>query len=260
MVQTFDEAGMDMWIYFEGDWTRFYDYLQELPSRRILALLEYADLKLPAIEAQTLSWLVDIAQDVVDVSLCLDSFDPDVIRKVIPLAKRQGIINSVSEERNKPSQIYPLAEQYGWSVIALTIDDNGIPKNSETRLSIARKLIEEAGQYGITEDRLFIDPLVIALSTDNQSMLNFIATMKQIKQEHPSVKITSGLSNISFGMPKRKLINRQFLTLALYEGMDSAIMDPLDKEMVGAILAMQALLGQDRNTRMFSNAYRRGDI
>jgi 5-methyltetrahydrofolate corrinoid/iron sulfur protein methyltransferase len=212
------------------------------------------------IETETLQWLVNTVQNAVNTPLCVDSPSPEVIEQVLPCVKNLGLINSVSEEGTKPAKIYPLAAQYGCSLIALAVNDNGIPKDVDTKVKIAESLINKAAEYGIEQERLFIDPLVLALSTDNLSLLHFMTTVKMIKSKFPNVKITSGLSNISFGMPLRKLVNRHFLSYAMYAGMDSAIMDPLDQALKGSLLASSALVGQDRNCRTFANAFRKGEI
>lgn len=142
----------------------------------------------------------------------------------------------------------------------MAVDDSGIPRDVATKVKIARNLINKAAEYGIEQERLFIDPLVLTLSTDNQSMLHFMETIRIVKAEFPKVKITSGLSNISFGMPLRKLVNRYFFSFSIYAGMDSAIMDPLDKDLRATLMATTALLGRDRNCRAFANAFRKGEI
>jgi 5-methyltetrahydrofolate corrinoid/iron sulfur protein methyltransferase len=214
----------------------------------------------PAVEVETLKWLMDIVQDAVDKPLCIDSPNPRTIESVFPYARRAGILNSVSEEGDKGEIIFPLIQGTQWQVIGLTCDNNGIPGDVQTRVDIAVRLVKKAGQYDISPERLHLDPLVIALSTDNQSMLKFIEAVKGLKHACPSVKITSGLSNISFGMPLRRVVNQTFLTLALFVGMDSAILDPCNQEMMATLLATEALLGRDKFCRKFSNAYRSGRI
>ncbi|KYH31913.1 methyltetrahydrofolate cobalamin methyltransferase [Neomoorella mulderi] len=239
------------------------EFIQKLAKDQEEAGANYIDVCAgtgPSIEVESLKWLIDVVQEVASIPLCLDSPSPEALAAVIPYVKKQGIINSVSEEGNKPQKIFPLALKYGWDVIALTINDNGIPKDAESRLNIARSLINKGKSYGISEDRIYIDPLVIALATDNQSMLKFIEVMHRLKEEFPQVKITCGLSNISFGLPKRKMINRHFLTIALYEGLDAAILDPLDREIMGTVLSTEVLCGRDRHCRNFISAHRKGLI
>lgn len=214
----------------------------------------------PKIEYETLKWLIDIVQSAVDTPLCIDSPNPKTIESVFHYAKRPGIINSVSEEGNKCDIIFPLIQGTEWQVIALTCDDSGIPSDVQTRVDITKSLVDKAGKYNITPNRIHIDPLVIALSTDNNSLLKFMETAKIIKKLYPTIKITSGLSNISFGMPLRRVINQNFLTLALYAGMDSAIMDPCNQKMLATVLAAEALLGRDKFCRNYANAFRKGKI
>jgi 5-methyltetrahydrofolate--homocysteine methyltransferase len=214
----------------------------------------------PDVEVETLLWLMDIVQEAVDKPLCIDSPNPKTIEAVFKYAKKPGIINSVSLEGDKCEIIYPLIQGTQWQVIALTCDNNGIPKDVATRIDIAKTLVEKAGEYGITPDKIHLDPLVIALATDNRSVPNFVDTMKEIKAIYPTIKITSGLSNISFGMPLRKVINQNFLTIATFSGMDSAIMDPCNRDMITTLLATEVLMGKDRNCRKFNDAFRKGKI
>ena len=208
------------------------------------------------IEAVTLKWLMDIVQQEVNNPLCIDSPNPDVFKRIIDFAKRPGIINSVSGEINKDATIYPLISGTDWKVIALTCDEEGIPADTQKRVIIAKKLVEKALVYKIKIDDIFIDPLVLSLSTNQDSLLTYLETMTEIKKIYPGLKVTSGLSNISFGMPLRRLINQQFLTIALFEGMDSAIMDPCDRNLIATIYTTQALKGNDNYCRKFLNAYR----
>ncbi|SHE91184.1 methyltetrahydrofolate cobalamin methyltransferase [Alkalibacter saccharofermentans] len=221
----------------------------------------------PDKEVETLKWLIEIVQGAVDTPVCIDSPNPMFIKEVLPIINKPGMINSVNLEKvegsdkDKCDVIFPLMKDNEWQVIALTCDSvNGTPRDVPTRVEISKKIIEKAAGYGITPDRIHIDPLVMALSTDNNSLLNFVKAMKEVKAIYPTVKFTSGLSNISFGMPSRKIINQNFMTLAIYEGMDSAIMDPLNKEIMGAIYATEALLGRDRHTRKYNTAVRKGRI
>lgn len=239
------------------------DFIRQRAIDQVEAGAHYLDVcasTAPEIEVETMLWLMDIIQDAVDVPLCIDSPNPKTIEAVIGHAKKPGIINSVSAEGDKCAIIYPLIQDTEWQVIALTCDNDGIPKNVETRLRIAKELVEEAAKYGITPDKIHLDPLVIALATENNSMLSFIDTMKEIKEIYPTIKITSGLSNISFGMPHRKAVNMAFLTLATFFGMDSAIMDPCNRDMIAALLATEALMGKDRHCRKYNNAFRKGII
>lgn len=239
------------------------EFIRNLAVKQSEAGADYLDIcasTAPDVEVETLKWLMDIVQDAVETPLCIDSPNPKILEAVFPYVKRPGLINSVSEEGGKCEIIYPMIKGTEWQVIALTCDDRGIPKDVQTRVDITKILVEKAQKYDITPDRIHIDPLVLALSVDNQSLINFVETLKAVKNLYPTIKVTSGLSNISFGMPLRKVVNQHFLTLAMYEGMDSAIMDPLNRDMLATLLTTKALLGQDRLCREFSNAYRKKKI
>ncbi|NMB42427.1 MAG: methyltetrahydrofolate cobalamin methyltransferase [Firmicutes bacterium] len=239
------------------------EYIRELAVRQAKAGADYIDVcagTSPEIEVEVLKWLIKIVQNAVDKPLCIDSPNPNSIAAVIGETNKPGILNSVSLEGNKCEVIYPLLQNTKWQVIGLTCDDNGIPSNVQTRIDIARQIVEKADKYGISPDRIHIDPLVIALATDNSSLINFVNTMQEIKKMHPDLKVTSGLSNISFGMPMRRRVNQSFLSIAMFMGMDSAIMDPCDKKIMATYYITQALLGKDKFCRNLSVAYRRGSI
>ena len=239
------------------------DFIRDLAVRQTEAGADYLDIcagTAPELERDALKWLLGIVQETVDTPICIDSPDPEVLCDMFPLIKRPGIINSVSGEGSKCEAIYPLLKDSEWKVVALTCDDAGIPADAERKIEIGLQLIEKAAQYRITPDRIFIDPLVLSLSAVNDSLLNFVAAVRRLAEVHPTVHFTSGLSNISFGMPKRKLINQNFLAFAIEAGMDSAIMDPTDTVMFAEILAAEAILGRDKFCRAYNKAYRQGRL
>jgi 5-methyltetrahydrofolate--homocysteine methyltransferase len=239
------------------------NFIRNLASRQSEAGADFIDVcaaTAPEKEAETLIWLMDIVQNAVDTPICIDSPNARTIEQVFSHAKRPGLINSISAEGDKCEVIFPLIQGTKWQVIALTCDNKGIPSDVETRVRITKSMVEKAAQYEITPARIHIDPLVMALSTDNQSLVKFLQTLQQVRELYPTIKVTSGLSNISFGMPLRKVINQKFFTIAIYAGMDSAIMDPINREMMATLLATEALLGRDRHCRKFSTAYRKNKI
>lgn len=128
------------------------------------------------------------------------------------------------------------------------------------KVDIAKIIVDKAAKFGITPDRIHIDPCVMALSTDNDSLLNFTREIQAIRALFPTIHITSGLSNISFGLPARSLMNKTFMALAIQAGMDSAVMDPTNHDMMGTIFAAYALLGKDKYCRAYSKAFRQGRI
>jgi 5-methyltetrahydrofolate--homocysteine methyltransferase len=239
------------------------DCIRDLALRQRDAGAEYLDVAAgtsPAEEADTLKWLVEIVESTVETPICIDSPNAKALAAIIPSIKKPGIINSVSGEQKKGEILYPLAAELGWKLIVLACDDGGIPQEADKKAEIACTLIEDAEKYGIAEENLYVDPLVLALSAVNDSLLGFKEAIGKIREKHPCVHFTSGLSNISYGMPARKYINRLFLAFALEAGMDSAIMDPTGKEMYAALLAAEVLLGRDKHCRNYNRAFRAGRL
>ena len=237
------------------------EFVRDLVRRQVNAGVDYLDACAGTTaeeEQDALSWLIDIIQDETDTPICVDSPNARIIEQVLPQVKRCGLINSVSGEGDKCEVIYPLIKATEWKVVALTCDNDGIPETAEKKVAIAKDLIEKAADYDIAPDRIFIDPLVLALSAVNDCMLSFMDSVKMIKECYPTVNTVSGLSNISYGMPYRKIVNMNFLTLALSAGMDAAIIDPENRDMIATMYAVEALLNRDKHCRKYNKAFRQG--
>ena len=197
------------------------------------------------VEVETLKWMIDLVQEVTDTPICVDSPSAKSCVAAIPFCKRPGLVNSVSLEGNKIDTIFPVIADTDWECVALLCDNDGIPDSVERRMKVFHGIMEKAKEYNIAPSRLHIDPLVVTLSTDQTALTVFAECCRQIKAEYPDIHITSGLSNISFGLPTRKNINQAFMVLAMNAGMDSAIVDPTNKNMIGMIYATNALLERD---------------
>ncbi|GHV74297.1 hypothetical protein AGMMS49940_15990 [Spirochaetia bacterium] len=161
-------------------------------------------------------------------------------------------------EGNKVDVIFPAIADSTWEVVCLLSDDTGIPKSAADRLRVFGNLMKKAEQYKIPPNRLHIDPLIEMLCTSEDGIAKVTETMLTIKKQYPTIHLTGGASNISFNLPMRKFINRAFIILAMAAGMDSAIVDPLNKDMMGLIYAAEALLGQDELCMEYIGAYRDG--
>ena len=198
-----------------------------------------------AVEVETLVWMICNIQAVTDVPICIDSPSARTCVRALPFCRRPGLINSVSMEGDKIDTIFPVIADTQWQCVALLCDNDGIPDSVEKRMDVFHAIMDKAKQYGIAPGRLHIDPLVVTLSTDQTALLVFAECCRRIKAEYPDIHITSGLSNISYGLPIRKNINYAFMTLAMEAGMDSAIVDPTNQQMTGIIHATNALLGRD---------------
>ncbi|SHN80346.1 methyltetrahydrofolate cobalamin methyltransferase [Desulfitobacterium chlororespirans] len=212
------------------------------------------------IEVDVLKWLIDRVQRATDLPICVDSPSPHSIAAVLPFCQRPGIVNSVSMEGEKIDVLFPLIAGTEWQCIALLCDDKGIPHSVEKRLEVFAKIMKKAQEFKIDPSRLYIDPLVETLSTQETTLTVFGECAREIKKQYPAVHVTSGLSNISFGLPARRLINQAFLVLAMGAGMDSAIIDPTNRDLLGLIYAANALLEKDEYCLDYISAFKEGLI
>lgn len=209
-------------------------------------------------EPDDLVWLVETVQSATGVPLCLDSANPAALSAALARVQKPPLINSLSGEAARLTGVLPLAARARGGVIVLAMDDKGIPATAEGRLAIVRRLIAETRAAGIPDEEVYVDPLVMAVSASGDAARIALATVRAVKAEFPQVHFTSGLSNVSFGLPIRSLINRAFLTLMLEAGLDTAILDPLDRELRKTLLAAEAVLGLDRHCLRYTRAYRAG--
>ena len=235
-------------------------FVRDLASRQLDCRADYLDIcsGVPDKDEDVLKWMIELIQsDHPDVQFSLDSPNPETILGCMPFCKNPGIINSVSLEGGNIDKIFHVAaEKKEWKIIALLLDDTGMPESVEKRMESFRRIMEKADEYGIGLDRLYFDPMVFTVGTSPDSFLNFIGTADRIREEYPEAHIVSGLSNISYGLPYRKAVNHAFLIGAMVHGMDSAIMDPLNRDMLGGVYAAGALLGIDEYCIEYLSAYR----
>jgi 5-methyltetrahydrofolate--homocysteine methyltransferase len=209
-------------------------------------------------ELETLRWMIDLVQEVTDTPISIDSPSAEICAQAIPFCKRPGLVNSVSGEGSKIETIFPLIADTKWECVALLSDDTGIPKTPEKRLEVFDTIMKKAESYKIAPERLHIDPLVEMLCACEDGIGRILKTMQTIKARYPDIHITGGASNISYNLPARKFVNRAFIVLAINAGMDSAILDPLNPDMIGLIYAAEALLGKDEFCLEFISAFREG--
>jgi 5-methyltetrahydrofolate--homocysteine methyltransferase len=236
-------------------------FIQGLAQRQVEAGAHWLDVSAGTSrerESDDLVWLVQTVQEAVDVPLCLDSANPPALAAAIKQVRHTPLINSISGEQKRLDGILPLLRDYDCEVIALAMDDKGVPSSMEDRLTAIRHVLHELHRAGVTDDRVYVDPLVMAIAANIESGRIAMDTMRAVRAEFPDVHLTSGLSNISFGLPVRTLINQAFLTLALAAGLDTVILDPLDRELRKALLAAEVVLGRDRYCLNYTRAYRAG--
>ena len=239
------------------------EFIRKLAQDQVEAGADFLDVNAgtgPDRDFDDLVWLVRTVQEAVDKPLCLDSPNPKALALAVKEVKATPIINSISGEEERLRSVLPLVAEHKAKVIALCIDQNGIPKDVETRMAVVHALLAETRKAGVPDDHVYVDPLAVAVATDTRGALIACETIRRTHQEYPQVHFTCGLSNISFGMPARALINRSFLTLMLEAGLDSAIMDPMDRGLIETLFATEALLAKDRMCMKFNRAFRAGKI
>lgn len=210
-------------------------------------------------ELDDMEWIVKTVQEVVDTPLCIDTVDAEVAEKGLSLCKGKAMLNSISMEKARLEGMIPLIKKYGCSVIGLTMDDNGIPKTAEERIKIAGELVDIFKQENLDLNELYIDPLVLPVAVSSDNAMIFFECLSEIKEKY-QVKTVSGLSNVSHQMPKRKLINRYFLTICMVHGMDAAIMDPIDRKLTTAVITTDLLLNKDKYGRKYLKAHRNDEL
>lgn len=212
-------------------------------------------------EIERLVWLVNTIQEVLDAPFSIDSPNPKAIEAALKVNKNpKPIINSITDETARFNAVMPLAVQYKTGIIALCMDDNGMPETVEDRVTIAERLIEKLTKEGLPLSDIYIDPMVRPIGTDPSYGTAVIETIRKVKTEFPEVHIACGLSNISFGIPARKLVNQAFLVATMAAGMDGAILDPLDKKLMSFLYATEALLGIDEYCINYLEKFREGEI
>ncbi len=199
-------------------------------------------------EIDSMKWAVGLAKEVSpDIALSIDSADNDVLKAGLEECPEgtTHFVNSVTAESERLIPVLELVKEYDTNVVALAMSDDGIQVEVDKRVEAAAMIYEKADSMGIAPERMFFDPLVMPLGTDPRNPALTLETGMKIKAKFPGVGLSMGLSNVSHGLPQRKLLNRVFLTLAIQAGFDSAIIDPCDTDMMSTMAAAEALVGMD---------------
>ncbi len=193
-------------------------------------------------------------QGIVDLPLQIDTTIPEVLEAALRVYNGKPIVNSVNGEEKSLSTVLPLVKKYGAAVVGLTLDENGISKSAEERFAIAGKIMERAMEYGIPKQDIYIDCLTLTASAEQECVMETLKALKRVKEEL-GLKTVLGVSNISFGLPNRELINHNFLTMALTYGLDLPIINPNTASMTGAVRAYKLLTAIDRDSMEYIAAY-----
>lgn len=215
----------------------------------------------PGREPELLAWLVETVQAVTDKPLCVDSPDPSALAAALPRVKtRPPMINSINLEPERFDRVLALALEHRAKLIALC-QGEGVPAaTAGEKVALAAELVERLTRAGFALDDIYVDPLVFPLGTDSQSAQATIEAIGEIMQRFPGVHTICGLTNVSHGLPARKLINRTFLVAAMSRGMDAAIVDPTDAQLLSAIHAARAVFGRDEYCMGLIEAFQEGRV
>lgn len=232
-------------------------FLQELAQKQIDAGANSLDINTgPGMEdaPEVMKWMVESVQEVTDVPLCIDTTDPAAMEAGVKAAKTTPLMNSTTADAPKMEVLFPIAKEYGAEIIALTLDEKGIPNDAESRCEHALMIITKAMEYDVLSDRIYLDPLILPVGPaqdQGQKVLDALDMFKTLCD--PAPKTVVGLSNISNNTKERSLINRTYCAMLMAHGLKAAIMDPADEELMKIIKTSDILL----NKRLYADDFLR---
>lgn len=239
------------------------DAIQKLALKQVEQGATYIDVNCGTLiddEVDSLSWLVKTVQEVTPNPLCIDSPNPKALEEALKIHQGIPMINSITYEKDRYNKVIKLVKKYNAKIVALLMDENGISVKSDVRVQIGVDLINSMYQDGISYEDMYLDPLIQPISTDGKMGIVALETINQIKSKFPQVHFMCGLSNISFGLPQRGVLNKTFLSMCMYAGLDGAVLDPGNKQMMSMIYAAEALLNKDKFSKKYLKAHRKGLI
>jgi 5-methyltetrahydrofolate--homocysteine methyltransferase len=235
-------------------------FIQNIAKEEFAAGANYIDVNAGIFvgkEAEYLKWLVKIVQEAVDAPCCIDSPDPKCVEQALAVHKGQAMINSISLEKERYDQLLPIVAGTNHKVVALCMSDDGMPETTEARLKIADKLINSLVQNNVSLDNIYVDALVQPVGTNDVFGIEFLDAVQAITTTYKGVHAICGLSNISFGLPNRKFMNQIFAVMGIAKGLDSLIINPLDKMMMASLVTAETLAGRDNFCVNYLEAHRR---
>lgn len=230
------------------------DYVLKEARAQEKAGADYIDVNAAAVlgkEVETLRWVIPLLQRELKVPLAIDTPNLEAMEAGLRLHRGPALLNSLTGETACVQRFVPLIREHKPRVIVLCLDDAGVPTTSDREVAIALRMVDLLTKEGVASDDIFIDPLVRPVGVDHRAVTLFLESLAKIKHSLPHIKTVAGISNVSFGLPQRRLLNRALLVLAMGSGLDAAIVDPLDKDILAERAAGRALLGHDPSFRDF---------
>lgn len=211
-------------------------------------------------EAACMEWAIRVIQDALDVRITIDSSNPIALQRGLEVHRGRAILDSINLERTRWSSLLPAIGEFKPEVVALPMDDGGIPGTAEGRLELVSRLVDGLTGAGVEPQEIHVDPLVFPVATDSACAALFLETLGLVKGRFPDVRTICGLSNVSFGLPHRAQINQVFLVLCMARGIDGFILDPLDGRLMANLATAEMLLGQDEFCQRYIRAVRAGKM
>jgi len=245
-------------------WERNADYINKQVQRQEASGATHIDINAggdPAKEVDDMKWLTETVSQATELPIAFDSSNPDALRAGLDTCNREGtIINSITGEEDRIEHILPLVSEYNTGIVCLTMDDGGMPEDLDGRLRITRDIAALLKERKIDLSRAYFDHLVRPASTNPGQAVFILEAIRKTKEEFPEVHIALGLSNISYGIPGRKNLNRAFFAMLIAAGCDGAIIDPCEEGMMNTLMSARAAIGQDEYCMEYLMAHRAGKL
>lgn len=239
-------------------------FIQKEARQQADAGADYLDVNAalsPEAERDLMVWAVETVREAVNIPLAVDTADPEVARAGLArLPKGSAFLNSISAERERLEAMLPLAVEFETHLVALAMDDSGLPDSSEARWKALETIFAATDKAGIPRDRIFVDPLVRPVATGPEQVAECLQMIREIRERGEGAGTIVGLSNISYGLPQRRHLNRTFLAQAAGAGLSAAILDPLEPDLMATVLASACLTGEDSYCMNYIRAQRGGRL
>jgi len=237
-------------------------YLLQLAQQQGVAGAHYLYINtaLGGDEIESMNWVIDLIQKEMSISLCLDSQNPVALEQGLVRCLKRPMINSISAAKERWDSVLPLAKEFKAKVVALCMDDSGIPDTVQARLQVAKKLVQGLNAAGIDDDDIYLDPLVKPIGVNHKYGSEILESIRAIKEAYPHCHLISGLSQVSYGLPERRLLNRTYMVMSIAQGMDAFILDPLDQTLMSLFAAAKALAGKDEDCMDYISGVRAGKV
>lgn len=247
------------------EWVRRRDEaaVVEEARRQVEAGAQYLDVNCGTLrgeEPEALEWMVRAVQGAVEVPLSIDTPNPEAMERALRAHKGRAILNSITLEPARYEPVLRLAKEFGAQVVALAMGERGLPRTKGDRVESASALVERLLKDGLKPEDIYVDPVVTPVGADPGAAVVVVEAAREIKRRFPEVHIVAGVSNVSYGLPERPLLNRAMTVLLMGAGMDAVICDPLDGRLMALICATEALLGRDEFCMRYIQASREGRL